>query len=99
MSKAAQAVGVAFFVSHDQRGRFDRFFDDETEQGALPFLVPSWGIDNVGLLAADGLDLLTHEDAPLLIAATWVCMFGQTMPSVVPMGLQWRISFDLVILP
>ena len=99
MSKATEAVGVAFYCSADQRARFDRFHIDETELGALPFLVPGWGIDNHDRLAAEGLNLLTHEDVPLLIAATWVCLFGQTTPSVVPMGLEWRISFDLVILP
>ena len=99
MSKAAQAVSVAFYVDRDKRSRFERFFNDETEQGTVPFLVPSWGIDNQNLLTADGINLLDHEDTPLLIAATWVCLFGQSMPSVVPMGLEWRISFDLVILP
>jgi hypothetical protein len=82
-SKAAEAVSVAFYCSHDQRARFDRFHIEETEEGALPFLVPAWGVDN-------------HD---LLIASTWVCLFGQTMPSVVAMGLEWRVSFDLVILP
>lgn len=99
MSKATQAVGVAFYVTHDQRARFDRFYDEETDIGALPFLVPAWGVDNHDLLTGDGLNLLTHDDVPLLIASTWVCLFGQTAPSVVPMGLEWRISFDLVILP
>jgi hypothetical protein len=99
MSKATEAVGVAFHVSHDHRARFNRFYDEETDQGALPFLVPSWGIDNHDLMTAGGLNLLDHEDTPLLIAATRVCLFGQSMPTVVPMGLEWRISFDLVILP
>jgi hypothetical protein len=98
-SKAAEAVSVAFYCSHDQRARFDRFHIEETEEGALPFLVPAWGVDNHDLLTADGLNLLTHDDVPLLIASTWVCLFGQTMPSVVAMGLEWRVSFDLVILP
>lgn len=98
-SKASEAVSVAFYLSHDQRARFDRFHIEETEEGALPFLVPAWGVDNHDLWTADGLNLLTHDDVPLLIASTWVCLFGQTMPSVVAMGVEWRISFDLVILP
>jgi hypothetical protein len=98
-SKATEAVGVAFYCTDDQKARFERFRIEETDLGALPFLVPSWVVDNHDLLTADGLNLLNHEDTPLLIAGTWVCLFGQTMPSTVPMGLEWRISFDLVILP
>ena len=99
MSKVAEAVSVAFYCTDDHKARFDRFHIEETELGAWPFLVPSWVTDNHELLTADGINLLDHEDTPLLIAATWVCLFGQSMPSVVPMGLEWRISFDLVILP
>lgn len=99
MSKATEAVSVAFYCSDDHKARFERFHVEETDVGALPFLVPSWIVDNHDLLTAEGLNLLDHEGTPLLIAGTWVCLFGQSAPSTVPMGLEWRVSFDLVILP
>ena len=98
-SKSIQTVPMSFYLSYDQEARFQRFYVEETEEGALPFLIPNWGTDGSELLTPSGLSLTDHEDTPLLIAATWVAMFGESVPNTDPMGVEWRVSFNLVILP
>lgn len=99
VSKAITTVPMSFYVTSDQRARFWRFYIEETEEGALPFIMPDWTRDEHDLLTAGGLNLLTHDDVPLLIAATWAVLFGQSTPNETPMGVEWRINFDVMVLP
>lgn len=97
-SKSTQSRPVSFFATRDQLARLDRFYVEECQEGALPFLAPDWSQDERGLMSAEGLELLTHDDEPLLITATLVCLFGQP-PNAAAWGGHWRVSFELVILP
>ncbi len=98
-SKATETVQIALYLTHDQLARFHRFHDEECDDGALPFLMPGWGKRNQPMLTAEGLRLLTDDDTPILIDDTWPCLFGQSRPNEVVMGLEWRLTVDVVILP
>lgn len=100
ISKASRSATVSFRFTPDQRARFWRFFDVDTAEGSAPFVVPAWGNNDLELLTSEGLEVLTHDGAPVLLVSSWLCLFGSTMPSEVPFGGDaWRTSFDLVILP
>ncbi|WMT85560.1 hypothetical protein NO932_11540 [Pelagibacterium sp. 26DY04] len=98
-SKATESVSVSFVCSYDQKARFERFYDDECKEGAAVFTMPAWDSDGVYVLTADGIHLLDHEDDPLLVTSTWACLFGQGGATVTPFGLDWKVAFELVILP
>ena len=98
-SKAIETIGMSFMATADLRDRFWRFYREEVGSGALPFLVPDWGRDGLVLWDSSGIVLTDEDGTPLLIAATWVCVFGDRLPGDVPVGVEWRIQFDLVVLP
>ena len=99
ISKAADVVQMSFICDHDQRARFERFYDEDTAEGALPFLIPDFATDGDMLMTADGALLTDDEDNPLLIASTLVCMFGEQLPGYAPIGAHWQVSFILTVLP
>ena len=99
VSKAADAVQMTFVCTHDERARFDRFYDEDTDEGALPFLIPDFATDGDALMTGEGSLLTDENDNPLLIASTWVAMFGDQLPSYAPIGLRWQITFILTVLP
>ena len=99
MSKRTDTVSLTYRFTRNDRARFERFYTEEVEDGSMPFLLPDPGSNNFPLLTAGGLQLMTHDDAPLVIASTWVCLFGTSLPSWVRSGQIWRCSFDWVILP
>ena len=99
ISKGVEVIGMAFMATADERARFERFYNEDTGEGALPFLMTDWGRDGLALWDDDGAGLTDETGTPLLIAATWVCSFGEALPSITPVGVEWRIQFNLVVLP
>jgi len=78
---------------------FDTFFQDQTRHGALPFYMPDPTTDGWPLLLADGRPFLTSEGKPILLAARWLCLFGDTQPAVGVVGIEFRINFNVWVMP
>lgn len=98
-SSVVNTVQFSTFLSRAQLSRFDRFYDEDTKGGSLPFLLPDPGLDGWALLTDEGLPLLTDEGLPLLVAETWLVMFGSKLPVVTNKALYWTVSFELSVLP
>lgn len=100
-SSAVAPVAAAIAVSADLAARFERFWDEDTGGGALPFLMPDQIVDGLPLQAAPGIPLLTSTDAPVLAASWWLAMFaGDQAPTIVNTAGAWfRISFRIEVLP
>ena len=103
-SAAVKPVQAAMVVDFNGRARFERFWNDDTAGGVLPFYVRDQALDSLALgVSADGEaagPLLTAHGAPVLIAASWLCQFAEEPPSVTAMdGIWFRISFGLLVLP
>ncbi len=96
---AAHPLSMTLELERDQLARFERFFHEEVAQGSLPFAMPDPTLDGVPLADGDGAYLTDEDGALLTIAATWVVLFGDQLPSTTPMGNLWRVSFQLFILP
>jgi hypothetical protein len=44
--------------------------------------------------------VLTDENGnPILIASTWLCLFGDQLASASVIGVRRRVSFDVAVLP
>jgi hypothetical protein len=97
-SKPTNQVAMSIIVSRNGRARFERFLHD-TDNGALPFLIPDHGTHGWGLATEDGAALLTEDGAPMVLDAWFTCRFGQQMPGLTPVGVEWKISFNLLVYP
>lgn len=98
-SAVANVVSFSTQLDRFQLGRFDRFYDEETKQGTLPFLMPDPGTNGWPLLSDDGMPLLTDEGTPILMTETWLCLFGQQLPAVVTVDMVWKVTFQIVVMP
>lgn len=101
-SAVANTVSFSTVLTRAQLARFDRWFDEEIKQGTQPFLMSAPDTDGLPLLADDGTPLTTEDGTPILIAETWLCLIGQQMPARAPSSpgsIQWRVSFDIAVMP
>lgn len=98
-SSVGEFVSLSIKVTRDQLAVFEKFHNEETALGALPFIMPDPLTDGWPLLAPGGEPLLGPDDEPLLIAAHWLCLFGETMPAVSKPGLQFVVTFPVTVMP
>ncbi|MDI6026713.1 hypothetical protein QBK99_10975 [Corticibacterium sp. UT-5YL-CI-8] len=98
-SSVAHAVAYSTILDASQLARFERFYNEETKQGIVPFFIPDPGKDGWPALTADGTPITLPDDTPVLLSRTWLCTFGERLPSWTSIGMSWTVSFDLVVLP
>lgn len=98
-SAVPKTVSFSTDLTLSQKARFDRFYEEDTAEGALPFLMPDPATHGTPLLTAGGAPLLTAGGTPLLISRIWLCQFADQLPVETPRGVEWRITFSLLVLP
>ncbi|KQS84119.1 MULTISPECIES: hypothetical protein [unclassified Rhizobium] len=84
-----------------QLGVFDKFYEETTKKGALPFTIPAPLIDGFAMLD-ENLDVLLDEnDQPLLYTETMLVMFAdQGLPARSQIDVEaYRVTFRLARLP
>lgn len=92
-------VSMTIDVTRSEKARFDRFYRDELRRGTLPFLMPDPTTSGWQLLTGDEVPLVTDAGVPLLLEETWVCLFGENLPTETVYGVRFRISFDIAVMP
>lgn len=98
-SAVAKPVSLSIIVSREQNEVFERFYDNDTAGGALPFYMPDPTKDGWPVLGGNGAQLLGSDGRPLLMSARWLCLFGETLPVITAVGISFRISFNIVVMP
>lgn len=98
-SSTAREVQLQLTLTRAEKAVFDRFYDDDTAGGARLFRMPDPTTDGWQLLTHDDLPLLTHDGQPLLLAAYWLCSFGEQPPAETVAGTLFRISFSVLVMP
>lgn len=87
-------------VDANQRARFDRFWDEDTEGGTLPFLFRDHQLDGYQMTDEAGAWLETEDGTPIRIESWWLVQFGQQEPAYSRQsGNRFQIQFSLVVLP
>jgi hypothetical protein len=61
--------------------------------------MPDPTTDGWPLLDQDGAPLTTEGDVPILLAETWLCLFGDRLPAASIAGLHFRVSMTILVLP
>lgn len=97
-SSVPQMVTLSVLLSRQERQVFDTFFV-ATGYGSELFRMPDPTTDGWRMLASDGLPILTGDGAPVLLAATWLCSFGDSPPSEGIVGREFRKTFSVVVIP
>ncbi len=98
-SQVGDTQSYLIVATRNERALFERFFHEDTKRGALPFVMPDAGTDGWGLETDEGVALTTEDGEVIVLAADWLCMFGQGLPQITPTGMHWQITFSLVLLP
>ena len=99
ISKAVDQVQMSLMVTHNERARFERFYVEETGEGALPFLMPDWSRNGDHLTMADGTFLTDASGNRLTMSVTRACLFGDQLPSYAAVGTHWQLGLVVVYLP
>lgn len=99
-SAVARTVSLSLVVDRNGKAIFDRFYAETCLQGARLFTMPDPSTDGWQLLDTSGTPLLTGSGRPLLIAATWLCAFGDEPPVETMIGqVEFRKTFSVVVMP
>lgn len=98
-SNAATNVSLVIRLSRQDKAVFDQFYDDVTEGGSLTFYMPDPVTDGWPVATGDGAPLLTGNGAPLLMAANWLCLFGDESPVETIIGVGFDIQFSVWVMP
>ncbi|QND45301.1 hypothetical protein HB780_05995 (plasmid) [Rhizobium lusitanum] len=98
-SSVADQVSLSILVDRNGKAIFDRFHRSTTSRGSKPFYMPDPTTDGWKLYAADGRPLLTAAGRQILLSARWLCMFGDTMPAEAIVGVEFRKSFSVWVMP
>ncbi|NEX47597.1 hypothetical protein [Pseudotabrizicola algicola] len=99
-SSAAKLVTLSVILTRDQKAIFDRFFHEDCAEGARLFYMPDPTTDGWALLTSDGTPLLTGGGVPILMAARWLCSWGDQVPVETIHGqVEFKKSFNLQVMP
>jgi hypothetical protein len=98
-SSVADTVSMTVDLSRNQLARFDRFYNEEVAQGSKPFRIMDASLSGQRLLTDEEVPILTDDGHPILIEETWLVLFGQQLPSRSVIGVRWRVSFQLSVMP
>lgn len=98
-SSATKIVTLSVLLSRSERAVFDQFFHRDCAEGAHMFWMPDPTTDRWPLLTTEGAPLMIDAETPLLIAATWLCLWGDQLPAETLVGREFRKTFNVVVMP
>lgn len=95
----AQAVSLGIEATLAQKVIFFDFFQNDLAGGSNLFVMPDPTLDGVRLATDDYLVLADENGTDLSIAADWLCLFGDEMPSMQVRGGRFVINFSVWVMP
>jgi len=98
-SRQARSVSLGMELTRDQKAVFDLFFDQQTGGGNAVFTLPDPTLHGVTLQDGRGFAILTGGEAPIEVSSTWVCLFGDELPSETISGGRYVVTFNVWVLP
>lgn len=99
LSLAARLVTLSLVLSRDQKSIFDRFFDDDCAAGTRLFTMPDPTTESWPILTSEGSPILTGDGQPLTMAESWICAWGDDVPTETILGVEFRMTFSIVVMP
>lgn len=99
VSRPVTAIRATFVFDIHEQARFERFFIEDTAEGALPFLMPDFKRSGEYITSLDRTILTDASGNPLVAIVTPLCMIGDQLPAYDPIGTEWQVTVDIVVLP
>jgi hypothetical protein len=97
-SSAALPVQAILPLYFSQKARLERFWDEETRSGTLPFIMPDQTHDGLPMLDGGGLPILGGDGLPILVTANWLVLFAGP-PALTPLGSVFSAALQFSVLP
>ena len=66
----------------NEKARMERFWNEDTSGGVLPFVFPDQVYNNTILMTEEGEPILTEDDEIILVESWWLVQFAEP--------IQWR---------
>ncbi|MDQ0454721.1 hypothetical protein [Rhizobium paknamense] len=98
-SAVARPVSLSILVSRANKAVFDQFYEEKTGYGTTPFYMPDPTTDSWPLLDDSGNPILTDTGQPILLGEQWLVVFGDQVPTEAIVGVEFRISFSVTVMP
>lgn len=98
-SAVPKTVRLSMMISRAHKAIFDDFFENVTSYGSRLFYMPDPTTDLWALLDDQGNQILTESGSPILLSAVWLCFFGDDQPAETVVGMRFRITFSVVVMP
>lgn len=98
-SGVAKTVHLSTMITRAQKAIFDDFYENKTSFGSKLFTMPDPTTDGWALLDSQGRQMLTSLGVPILLSATWLCFFGDDQPVETVVGMRFRITFTVAVMP
>ena len=98
-SLMADRHAAAFVLTANQAARFRRFHEEETNFGALTFIMadPFW---NGHKLTDENDEWITDETGEVItIVSDWLCLFEKDSLQYSQVGVKMRVEFGVMVMP
>lgn len=98
-SSAVKPVSASIIVTYGQAAILERFWEDDTKGGSLPFYIRDQRNDGLPILEGNNLPILEGNGLPILISSRWLVLFGEGGVELRSWGLQFQATFQLLVMP
>lgn len=100
-SSVAKSVSMSLILTRNEKAIFDRFFHETCAEGSVNFWMPDPSTEGWPLTTNLGVDLFVDENRtnPLLLSERWLCAWGDQLPTETVLGIEFRKSFSIWVLP
>lgn len=102
-SSTSRTVRLSVLLTRDLKGVFERFFYEEIAQGVGLFWMPDVTTDGWGLKSSDGEAILIsggpQDGQPILLSRMWLVTMGDELPAETVVGVEFRYTFSIEVMP
>lgn len=97
-SSVADTVTLSVLLTRWQKSTFDTFYRTTLDFGTRAFYMPDPTTDGWRSYDATGTPILDEDGNPVLLSATWTCLWGDP-PTETVSGIEFRKSFSVIVMP
>ncbi len=99
-SRSPKLVGMTVLIDRAQLATLETFVTEDLKYGSLAFILPDPHTDGWSISDESGIPLTDEAGNQLTMIADWLCLFSQQgLPSFTPNDLEFRVSFQIMVLP
>ncbi|OJF92661.1 hypothetical protein AX761_20895 [Rhizobium sp. 58] len=98
-SSASRMVSMSVVLLRWQKSIFETFYEETVSGGSRLFTMPDPTTDGWPMLDSNGVAILDGGGVPVLLSKSWLCTFGEPTPIETIVGVRFRFSFAIEVMP